>query len=578
MSLMSVPIPEGATIGVPGTVEGPTPAQSTHAIIPIPQGATGPSIAPDKTQKTGNAEGSWDDPGFVSGVVNDVENAGKTILTNLATPTYQKLNADHSAAWDASIQAKNRMMESAKQGDTLGVMQHAAGMIPIAAQVDAAMTNYQKDPSHENLAHVVTAAIPAFLPSMMRGAKALTQELPVGAGTAGEVSEGTEAEASKPSPVESEAAKSVKKAELEPGKSGSPAQTVKTPARIVKTEGTEPQPAPTGTMHEPVLQNSVRQQVNKVAADEGLKPIEDKTDLRDVGKDLANQFYARSKAGFDAVKKATGIDVNVLRDQISDLYSKKAEVFSDPDKEGALIEKINELEEQANGAFEQAKAQGVDVDKPLSDWRKMNATSDYGEQVRSSVDPLQKSGTFDPSKYAPRLEKLYRSDPRYPGRYDTETGTFTENPSRLEQVFGKQGSETMRDDAYAASETQQAVKNFKPEPGTPGTTTKIPASTTKTPAIPPTESKALYELVRPNVKGKVLLDGAKTNWNKVLQDFDKLSPEEAAARFKNPDQIRDLIHSQARKQFLTTAAKVGGAAAAATYLGLSKTILHAAAE
>jgi hypothetical protein len=70
----------------------------------------------------------------------------------------------------SSGQAKDRMLAAAKKGDALGVAQHAAGIVPIASQVDDAMSRYQSDPSRENLAHVVTAAIPAFVPSLIRGA------------------------------------------------------------------------------------------------------------------------------------------------------------------------------------------------------------------------------------------------------------------------------------------------------------------------------------------------------------------------------------------------------------------------
>jgi hypothetical protein len=384
-----------------------------------------------------------------------------------------------------------------------------------------------------------------------------------GAGTAAKAVKGAVEPVSKAARVE----KSVAKAGLAEGAEATP--ETKIPAQTVTTPGTEPEPAPTGTMHEPILQNAVRQQVNQLAKQEGLKPVAPETDLRDVGKDISNQLFARSKSGFDAVKKATGVDVNVLRDQITDLHGKLSEVFDNPEHEGAIVEKINGLEDQAEKAFEAAKAKGVDVDKPLADWRKSKAASDYGQQVRASVDPTQKSGTFDPGKYAPRLEKLYRSNPKYVGKWNSETG-LTETPSRLEQLFGKAGSETMRDDAYAASETQQALKNFKPKPGTPGETTTTPSQTI--PGTPATEGKALYEMVRNNTGRRFGVLDERTNWVKTYADFDKMTPAERTARFANPPEVEKTLLSQARNQRLRTIAAIGTAASVGV-LGVPVSIL-----
>ena len=97
-------------------------------------------------------------------------------LADLFDPSYDDQNDPLSQAmksqWDSSAQAKDAMVAAAKKGDTLGVIQHAAGVLPVASQVDAAMTNYQKDPTRENLAHVVSAAVPAFIPSLVKGASA----------------------------------------------------------------------------------------------------------------------------------------------------------------------------------------------------------------------------------------------------------------------------------------------------------------------------------------------------------------------------------------------------------------------
>jgi len=399
---------------------------------------------------------------------------------------------------------------------------------------------------------------------------------------------------------------SVAKAGLEPGTAAMP--EVRTPARsatwapkttetiperTMTVPGTAAEAAPTGTMHEPILQNSARTQVNDLLKEQGLQPVSATTDLRDVGDQASKQFYARSADGFAQVEKATGKNLNSWRSQLRDLYRQRAEAF-DPDKEGAIIEKINDLEGQAEAAFAEARAKGVDVDQPLVDWKRSKSLSNWGETVRGSVEPLEKNGTFDPAKYAPKLEKLYRSDARYPGQYNPETRTLTESPTQLEQAFGKPRAEAMRDDAYAASETQKFLKNYQPAPGVPERTVKVPGTTIKnpalvtktpasvTPAASATESQALYDLVRQNTGRRFGVGDEVTNWGKVYKSFDKLSPAERAAQFKDPSGVERTILSQARTQALRRVGAYAGAAGVAHVLGvdeyLARRILGVAAQ
>lgn len=77
------------------------------------------------------------------------------------------------AQWDSSNVARQRMVEAAETGHYGAMVQHAAGMLPIASQVDAAMENFSKDRSRENLAHLITAALPAFVPALVKGVSRL---------------------------------------------------------------------------------------------------------------------------------------------------------------------------------------------------------------------------------------------------------------------------------------------------------------------------------------------------------------------------------------------------------------------
>lgn len=159
---------DGAVTPPPGYTIDQPPAQST-----LPPGYAIEGQEPEQQP----------DAGFLPTVGKDVVSAGKGLLDfakefvvhgqpyDPENPVAKVL----SSQWDSSMQAKGRMMESAEKGDSLGVIQHAAGMIPVASQVDNAMTQYQEKPTHENLAHVVTAALPAFVPSLLRGAGKVTE-------------------------------------------------------------------------------------------------------------------------------------------------------------------------------------------------------------------------------------------------------------------------------------------------------------------------------------------------------------------------------------------------------------------
>jgi len=100
-------------------------------------------------------------------------------LTNLFDPHGEDPNDPlqqvMQAQWDSSKQAKDRAVEAVKNKDYAAAIQHAVGILPVASQVDAAMENYRKDPSRENLAHIVTSAIPAFIPAIAKGAGALVK-------------------------------------------------------------------------------------------------------------------------------------------------------------------------------------------------------------------------------------------------------------------------------------------------------------------------------------------------------------------------------------------------------------------
>lgn len=149
---------------------------------PSSQPSGGVKLDLSQSQPVNGSAAPAEKPGLVSTVGSDLAGMGKGLLQFASDYIQHGQPYDPenplikvlSSQWDSSVQAKNRMMDAAKKGDALGAIQHAAGVIPVASQVDDAMTKYQAEPSHENLAHVITSALPAFVPSMMRGAGKLT--------------------------------------------------------------------------------------------------------------------------------------------------------------------------------------------------------------------------------------------------------------------------------------------------------------------------------------------------------------------------------------------------------------------
>lgn len=149
------------------------------AVAQPSQPSGGVKLNLSQSQPVNGSTAPAEKPGLVSTVGSDLAGMGKGLL-DFASEYIQHGMTPYdpenplikvlSSQWDSSVQAKNRMMDAAKKGDALGVVQHAAGVVPVASQVDDAMTKYQAEPSHENLAHVITSALPAFVPSLMRGA------------------------------------------------------------------------------------------------------------------------------------------------------------------------------------------------------------------------------------------------------------------------------------------------------------------------------------------------------------------------------------------------------------------------
>lgn len=225
-------VPEGVTFGAPATGAPTTPSTTPAVAPPAPPAAPPEGVtfgAPDKQPAPDTSGKVGFDLGTANSVVQGAESGLYGVAKGVATLPYQmvtggpskeeseRLAAEGDAQkhkvygkftddfrkgnyadafkgltdlftsdagtdpndpihqmleqqWQSSQAAKKRAMESAKKGDYAGVLQHSVGVVPIASQVDGAMTAFQKNPTRDNLKEVVAAAIPAFIPALMKGA------------------------------------------------------------------------------------------------------------------------------------------------------------------------------------------------------------------------------------------------------------------------------------------------------------------------------------------------------------------------------------------------------------------------
>jgi hypothetical protein len=222
----------------------------------------------------------------------------------------------------------------------------------------------------------------------------------------------------------------------------------------------------------------------------------------------------------------------------------------DEDQYANLEVKRNSIETDQAQMLEDMKAKGeVDpaiADRAVASYKQGMSLHDVNNAVRAATKRVPVAGKVtevtDPNGLATRLQKL-------------NDVPATGGLSRLEQAIGKDNAEALMSHVDNAQVAQQTIKEF------------VPSS--------PTGKQALADLLRPNTEGKLIGSGAKTNFLKAYSDFDKLGPEEQAARFGNDvGAARSYLQGKARMQLAKRIALGVGVGAVAKETGLSKYLLH----
>ena len=371
---MPVPIPSGAQIG-----------EQQQAGVPIPQGAQVGQPEDNSAEEaitnlpvTVAQEGGEMLKGagqMLAAPAMHMKNAFSSLASgNLAEAGQHFLKSVHAAEggeiadsiFQSSKQAKDRMMESAKKGDSLGVAQHAAGIVPGASQVDDAMTKFQENPDTKGLVHVIATALPMLFPGMSKLAGKVSK-----AGEAGEVSEAATA---KPGVVK----------------------------QVVKGKSVEQEPAQAALREaagsgEPSLRESL------------TKPI------------------AESEAKADALYKQideSGVDVKAMNRKLQNTNRQLKTLTDTPEDQAmeakleqsrtGLMDKIKEsgvdpkLIKQADAQFRQSRALADVEAKIFKNPEIVEGNSKFGTEETVNVDKAIKAlEKLESSKYGARVEQAF---------------------------------------------------------------------------------------------------------------------------------------------------------------------------
>ena len=288
------------------------------------------------------------------------------------------LSQQMTAQWDASKQAKDAMLAAAKKGDAAGVIQHAVGVLPVANQVDAAMSNYQQNPTRENLAHVVTAAVPAFVPSLVKGLGKLA------------------------SPAVEAAADTIRPTtETLPGETEMPVRSQTAVGKFAeKLTPTDTIEAMDRTVQNPAGRQGIANLANEVAdTGETVKttpPTEDPLGIRQASESLK----ARSKATWNKLDELSNGEFSQAQLDASDA----ADDFTSVGKKA-----YREALAKQDGIFDKYADQlpeGTDLQKARTEYRQYNGMQKLAKRFDSAWEPTSgqtDEGYVDPSRLRAKI-------------------------------------------------------------------------------------------------------------------------------------------------------------------------------
>lgn len=183
---------------------------------------------------------------------------------------------------------------------------------------------------------------------------------------------------------------------------------------------------------QPELQNAIRQTLASVAKDAGVN-VSDTSSIRDAAQAVSDAIKAKGSALYKQLDNALGgTRFQTFDDQIGNVTrALRNSAGIDPDQDGKLIERINDLESARNKAFEQAKAAGIDpklIDKANAAWKQGSALEDLSRHLRMSASGMRPELAETGAKTSPEVLSTAKLFPRVNALY---------NSGRLQQALGE---------------------------------------------------------------------------------------------------------------------------------------------
>src|ERR1700675_1251619 len=280
--------------------------------------------------------------------------AGLThLFTDAPADPHDPIHQFLDQQWQQSQQAKARAMESAKEGDYAGVVQHSIGVVPIASAVDAAMENFRKNPTRDNLKEVVANGIQAFIPSLARGAGKLGSMAKES--VAGKIAEST-------TPT----------TETSPMGAQIPVRQEGTVAKAVASHAPEEATKFAQTRTAPAVQKAVGGTVGEAAGSNAATAItaEDRFGLKGHANDIIEN---QSRPAFKRVDELSGNKLTDAQNKIDSGWGQmdKAKIAEGMAEKRALYDKYRD----------QLKSEGMDIDTAESSYAKGKAVERMAKRL-----------------------------------------------------------------------------------------------------------------------------------------------------------------------------------------------------
>jgi hypothetical protein len=144
---------------------------------------------------------------------------------------------------------------------------------------------------------------------------------------------------------------------------------------------------------QPELQAGIRNTINAAAKELGVQPSS-AASIRDVAAEISTAVKAKAQSLYKTLDQATQGRFQRFDEALDDIHSQLRDLIDgeDPDHEGALIERLNTVQDAKDKAIEGLKAAGIDpkiLDTANALWRRGSAIGDLAQHIRTSTSGMR---------------------------------------------------------------------------------------------------------------------------------------------------------------------------------------------